>query len=130
VATGDFNGDGYPDLVVANRNSNSVTVLTNDTHWGPAPRPAGHDHGEPFALVAALPDIGWPSAPSPLGLTTTLVVQGWVQGVLGGPPGSVGLPAWECATSRPLGRLGGTSAVAGKRDLLFARWDSAWLADG
>ncbi|HIB51361.1 MAG TPA: VCBS repeat-containing protein, partial [Phycisphaerales bacterium] len=30
VDAADFNGDGYPDLVVANRNTNDVVVLTND----------------------------------------------------------------------------------------------------
>jgi hypothetical protein len=129
VATGDFNGDGYPDLVVANRNSSSVTVLANDTRWGPAPRPGGHGHGEAAALVAALPDIDMHSALAPLGLTSTLGVQGWVQGVLGSPPGSVGLPAWECATNLPLGRRDAPSPVTDSRDILFAGWDSAWLAD-
>jgi VCBS repeat protein len=30
IAVGDFNGDGYPDLAVANHDSNSVTVLINN----------------------------------------------------------------------------------------------------
>jgi hypothetical protein len=29
IAVGDFNGDGYPDLAVANHDSSSVTVLIN-----------------------------------------------------------------------------------------------------
>jgi hypothetical protein len=29
IAVGDFNGDGYPDLAIANHDSNSVTVLIN-----------------------------------------------------------------------------------------------------
>src|SRR5262249_31426690 len=37
VAVGDFNGDGKPDLAVANRGSNTVTVLLNSV---PAPPPA------------------------------------------------------------------------------------------
>ena len=31
VAVGDFNGDGLPDLAVANRFSNNVSVLINNT---------------------------------------------------------------------------------------------------
>jgi hypothetical protein len=31
VAVGDFNGDMRPDLAVANQNSNSVSVLINNT---------------------------------------------------------------------------------------------------
>jgi len=35
VATGDFNGDGAQDLVVANRYSNDVSVLINKTTHPP-----------------------------------------------------------------------------------------------
>jgi uncharacterized protein (UPF0548 family) len=38
VAVGDFNGDGKPDLAVANEDSNTVTVLLN-TFPGPPPPP-------------------------------------------------------------------------------------------
>jgi len=36
VAIGDFNGDGKPDLAVANQGSTSVSVLLNTTAAGAA----------------------------------------------------------------------------------------------
>jgi hypothetical protein len=126
VGTADFNGDGFPDLAVANFGSNSVTVLINDGVWGPAPQPAGHSHGEPPALVAAVPDIGWPSA---LLLTTSPADGTLLREVLDNPPGSPAIPTWERATNPPLGRSDARSPVPSSRDLLFAGWDSAWLAD-
>ncbi len=44
VAVGDFNGDGNPDLAVANVNSNNVTVLLGNGSGGFTPAP-----GNPFA---------------------------------------------------------------------------------
>jgi hypothetical protein len=129
VAASDFNGDGYPDLVVANRNSNSVVVLINDTHWGPAPRPGAHGHAVPATVVAALPDIGWPSAPSPLPLTISPADETLLREVLDNPLGSTAIPTWERATSCLLEPRDAASQAAGSRDLLFAGWDSAWLAD-
>jgi hypothetical protein len=51
VAVGDFNRDGWPDLVVANYHSNSVSIFLNDGAWtGPLSgagggAPHGHDTG-------------------------------------------------------------------------------------
>jgi uncharacterized protein (TIGR03437 family) len=47
IATGDFNGDGNPDLVTANSAANSVTVLLGDGSGGFAAAP-----GSPFAVGA------------------------------------------------------------------------------
>jgi hypothetical protein len=33
IAAGDFNGDGWTDLVVVSANKNSLVVLLNDQHW-------------------------------------------------------------------------------------------------
>jgi hypothetical protein len=129
VVTADFNGDGFPDLAVANFGSNSVTVLRNDGLWGPAPRPAGHSHGELAALVAALPDIGWTRSLAPLSLPPTPTEASLLRPVLGNPQGSVGLPTWTRATTLPLGRSDGASQLAGRIDLLFAGWDGGWLPD-
>jgi hypothetical protein len=38
VAVGDFNGDGFADLVTANSSTDNVSVLLNAADWGPAPR--------------------------------------------------------------------------------------------
>jgi chitinase len=39
VAVGDFNGDGQPDVAVANAGSHDVSVLLNDGNWPPADAP-------------------------------------------------------------------------------------------
>jgi hypothetical protein len=44
LAVGDFNGDRFPDLAVANAYSSSVSVLLNDGNWPPAPGGAPHRH--------------------------------------------------------------------------------------
>jgi hypothetical protein len=42
VAVGDFNGDGWPDLAVANFSSKDVSILLNDANWPVGPsRPGG-----------------------------------------------------------------------------------------
>src|SRR5262249_49204086 len=42
VAVGDFNGDGFPDLVTANSGSNTASVLLNAADWPPGPSPTRH----------------------------------------------------------------------------------------
>jgi hypothetical protein len=37
VAVEDFNGDGWPDLAVANSGSNDVSILLNDAYWPQTP---------------------------------------------------------------------------------------------
>lgn len=57
AASGDFNGDGKPDLVTANENDNTVSVLLNTTAAVGAPAFAAHQDfaagGFPFAVAAA-----------------------------------------------------------------------------
>ena len=47
IAVGDFNGDGWPDLAVANIDSNDVSILLNDGVWtgGGGRRAAGRRTG-------------------------------------------------------------------------------------
>jgi hypothetical protein len=55
VAAGDFNGDGFPDLAVANLLSNDVSILLNDGKWpGPSPPPGRGGH-RARTLPASLP---------------------------------------------------------------------------
>jgi hypothetical protein len=60
VAVGDFNGDGFPDLAVANPYSNGVSILLNDATWagGPGRARGGPSHPavpEPLPPPAVLP---------------------------------------------------------------------------
>src|SRR5262249_25170734 len=55
LAVGDFNTDGYPDVVVVNRTSGGVSVLLNDANWpvapGPGSPPPPADEHRPAAMV-------------------------------------------------------------------------------
>jgi hypothetical protein len=59
LVAGDFNGDHFADLAVANRNSSDVSVLLNDTEGGFAPQArysvtsVPHPASGPSAIVAA-----------------------------------------------------------------------------
>jgi hypothetical protein len=60
VAVGDFNGDGFPDLAVANWSSNDVSILLNDATWASGPGrarggPSQPPVPEPLPPPAVLP---------------------------------------------------------------------------
>ena len=65
VAVADLNGDGFPDLAVANAGSNDVSILLNDGAWpGPAPPPGGGTQGRvlerrtsPAPVAVAVADL-------------------------------------------------------------------------
>lgn len=63
VATADFNRDGLPDIVTANGQDNSVSLLLNDGHGGFSPHTDYPVGGNPAAVLAAdfnndgVPDI-------------------------------------------------------------------------
>jgi hypothetical protein len=64
LAVGDFNGDGYPDLVAVNITDNTISVLLNGADWAggspgvrpkpriPAVQPAGHGQARLDPLAA------------------------------------------------------------------------------
>ena len=56
VAIGDLNGDGYPDLVVANSESDSVSVLMGNGD-GTFKSPTTYSSGGNFAMSVALADV-------------------------------------------------------------------------
>ena len=53
MAVGDVNGDGKPDLVVANYGDNSVSVLLGNGDGTFLPRPAYATGSSPFAVAVA-----------------------------------------------------------------------------
>jgi hypothetical protein len=54
VAVGDFNGNRFPDLAVANGHYNDVSILLNDGNWGGPSREAspGRPRRQPVAALA------------------------------------------------------------------------------
>jgi hypothetical protein len=60
VAVADFNGDGKPDIVTANRSADTVSVLLNSTHGGQIPVPPEEGGKSCFIATAA---FGSPLAP-------------------------------------------------------------------
>jgi hypothetical protein len=55
VAAGDLNGDGYPDLAVADK-TNTISILLNDGNWTPPIPPPWLDQGiVPLPLSASSP---------------------------------------------------------------------------
>jgi hypothetical protein len=57
VAVGDFNGDNWPDLVVANYYSSDVSILLNDSNWPMSPS-GGHSPGTPMRPRTRLASAG------------------------------------------------------------------------
>lgn len=98
VAVGDFNHDGDPDLVVANRGSDSVSVLLGEPGGGFAPR-QDYRKGSPEAIaVADFSDDGSPDVAA-VGAKSLFVSLGHAGGGIGtgvfhnmGPqPNSIGV---------------------------------------
>jgi hypothetical protein len=105
VATGDFNGDGLPDLVATDYFFNGVFVLTNDGAWNnPAPR-AGRAAKASLAALASAPlpfpapqatgndprdDFALPPNPLPPRSLRTPFVEASTRSAVASPPPSLG----------------------------------------
>jgi uncharacterized protein (TIGR03437 family) len=119
VAVGDFNGDGNPDLAVANVNSNNVTVLLGNGLGGfePAPGSPFPVGTNPFSVAAGdfngdgIADI----AAANQGDSTVTVLLGSASGVFTKPTGSP-FAAGEAPFSMAVGDFNGD----GIQDLAMA----------
>jgi len=114
VAVGDFNGDGKPDLAIANSNDNTVTVLLNTTPLLP---PALMSPGNGAAWVSLAPALIWnpsngaasydvyfgPSSPPPL--VANVTGTSWSPGAL-----AVGMTCYWQVVARS-GRVSASSPV-------------------
>jgi hypothetical protein len=69
IATGDFNGDGFPDLVTCSPQQNTVSILINAADWGNNNRPPLQPPLSPSGMAAAdrVPSLDAlaPTAPLP-----------------------------------------------------------------
>src|SRR5262249_37362133 len=109
IATGDFNGDGFPDLVVVNV-QRGISVLINCTDWPPGPlSPESRGRGLPKPADAAgvsVPDRGEPRV-----LPSILAVTAAENGRITEPASALRLT---------------TVSDRAASDALFADWERSW----
>ena len=131
VAVGDFNGDGKPDLAVANFVTGTVTVLLGNGFGGFAPAPGSPINvGEPNSVVVG--DFNGDGKPD-LAVSS---LSGFVAVLLGN-----GMGGFAPAVSSPLAAGGSPKVVVtadfngdGKLDIAVTNNDdgtvNVWLGDG
>jgi FG-GAP-like repeat len=115
IAVADFNGDGQPDLAIANANPNTVSVLLgNGTGTFQSPRTfATANH--PYAVIAA--DVNGDGIPD---LVTANYVSNSVSVLLGNGNGTFQAQATFAAGSRPIYVKAGDFNNDGRVDLAVA----------
>jgi FG-GAP-like repeat len=116
ILTGDFNNDGYPDLAIANYNSQNITVLLNNGAGAFLPPVAYGTGGYPYDMVAV--DVNGDGV---LDLVATDTNPGSIAVLLGNPdgtfqPASVSATAYNYLGNLAVGDLNGD----GIPDLAFA----------
>jgi len=146
VAVADVNGDGFPDLAVANAGSGDVSILLNDGVWpGPSPPPGGGGRW-PGGVHRARAPLASPavSAAALLRLDPGVPVTALPPArVL--PDGDGSQPAlgsdleksWTQAAGAAVRALqppapvlaGAERTARGLVDRLFTAWESGWLDD-
>jgi hypothetical protein len=152
VAVGDLNGDGSPDLAVADAESNDVSILLNDNGWSAAPRrPGGQPPGAARAAAGAAeprvaPVSALPPAPGSLPTDAGMAALGspWASPTpVPGPHrllfGADADPGAGAAAAAPFGAGPPAASVGGAlqggppalalRDRLFAEPASGWGED-
>ena len=78
IVTGDLNGDGYPDIVTANHDSNNVSVLINAADWGTPPAAPAFPRGvlPPATSAAGIGPNGGPALPAATAADPSPVADG------------------------------------------------------
>lgn len=119
VAAGDLNGDGLPDLAVANTLSTTVSILLgNGTGTFPSPATVAVGHGPESLAVGDFNVDGRPD------LATTDMTSNVVSVVLATGPGTFGPRLPVDAGPGPVGLAVGDFNADGKPDIAVADWGS------
>jgi hypothetical protein len=115
VAMGDFNGDGWPDLAVANLQWDAVSILLNDQHWsggsaGPAHDSSGRGSGS-VKVAASEPQALLPSKLSATDLRA---------GLSGTPPAPTQTATMQTPQAEMAPRPPAATSAQGAADWVFA----------
>jgi FG-GAP-like repeat/Abnormal spindle-like microcephaly-assoc'd, ASPM-SPD-2-Hydin/Cep192 domain 4 len=120
VVVGDFNGDGRPDVAVANNDADSVSVLLGTTGGALAPQTAYPVGRSPHSLTVG--DFNGDGDPD---LAAANFTSGTVSVLLGEPGGSFGPQATYPANPDPHGISVGDFDGDGNTDIVVANVNSA-----
>jgi hypothetical protein len=129
VAVGDFNGDGFPDLALANGGQGTVTILLNAGDWrgrppaAPAQRSTPTPYGEALGQPPWIPRVASvvaydPQAPTPFRPTADDLAP---KTVLSLPTADEGQPARVDAAFLPTPR----AVARNGEDTMLGKWGDA-----